>query len=389
MRILEQARQAFAEVFGAPATAAGVAPGRVEVLGNHTDYNEGFILSAAIDRHIVVAGRRAPGASARVHAAAFKKTVEFPVAAPAKNEADFWVNYVAGVVAALARRGVEVGGFEAVIDGDVPLGSGLSSSAALEVATLKLLQTLYPFAMDGIQASLTAQEAENQFVGVNCGILDQFSSAMGAKDQLIFLDCRDLAAYKHVPMGAGAQLVLANTNAKHALADGTYNRLRESCFAAARYFAEKLPGRKITHLRDVTVEDFERLSAGLPEETAKRAKHVITENARVLAGVEGLKNGDLAAMGRCMDGSHRSSRDDFGNSCPELNAMFDCAEGLPGLYGRRLSGGGFGGCTVNLVAAGAAEEFAAKLAERYAARTGIQPQMHLCRADDGAKGVQL
>lgn len=295
MKILESTKDTFADVFGAHAAAAGIAPGRVEVLGNHTDYNEGFILSAAIDRHIVLCGRPVQGDTARLYSAAFRKTAEFSVKDPQKNDKDFWVNYIAGVVSALKERGIRVGGFEAVVDGNVPLGSGLSSSAALEVATLKFLQTVYPFPMDGIDAALTAQAAENHFVGVNCGILDQFSSAMGAKDQLIFLDCRDLRAFSHVPLGNNAQLVLANTNAKHALADGTYNRLRESCFAAAKFFAEKISGKQITHLRDVTVADFGKLATGLPEETFKRAKHVITENARVLTGVEALKSGNLAA----------------------------------------------------------------------------------------------
>ncbi len=386
MEILERAKSEFQRAFGGAPTAAGVAPGRVEVLGNHTDYNEGFILAAAIDRHVVVCGRAIAGDTARVVSADFGRKAEFSVSAPQAQKAEFWVNYCAGVCQALAARGIKCGAFEAVVLGDVPQGSGLSSSAALEVATAHFLRELYPFKLTPVEIALTCQQAENKFVGVNCGILDQFSSTMGRADQLVYLDCRDLAKYDHFPLGTEVELVLANTKAKHELADGTYNRLREDCFAAARYFATKLT-KKVTHLRDVTPEDFAAHAAGLPETTRKRAKHIVTENARVQTGVAALRRGDLADMGGQMLGSHCSSRDDFGNSCAELDAMVECARDLPGCYGCRLSGGGFGGCTVNLVAADQAKEFATRLAERYQQRTGIKPELHICRAVDGARGL--
>lgn len=384
MELLDFAKKSFATCFGAPATHAGIAPGRVEVLGNHTDYNEGYILSAAIDRQVVVCGRKIAGDRGRLSADEFTKICEFSVSNPQKDTVDFWVNYLSGVVAELNKRGVKLGGFEAIMTSNVPLGSGLSSSAAIEVATLNFLQALYPFAMDKIEIARTTQAAENNFVGVNCGILDQFSSVMGKRDQLIFLDCRNLKDYAHLPLGDSAQLVIANTHAKHSLADGTYNRLREACFTAAKFFAEKIPAKKITHLRDVTFAEFKEFAGGLDPAIAKKAKHIITENERVLKGVAALKKGDLKTMGECMSASHCSSRDDFGNSCKELDVMFDCADGLTGLYGRRLSGGGFGGCTVNLVAAEHAKTFAQQLAENYEKKTSIKPTMHLCRAADGA-----
>lgn len=383
MDLVLKARATFQSAFGGEAAACGVAPGRVEVLGNHTDYNEGYILSAAIDRHIVICGRKCAGQIASVYAGAFSDRESFDIGALRRQEKNFWVNYIQGVVEQLLKAGIKIGGFEAVIDGDVPLGSGLSSSAALEVATLYFLKELYPFEMDKIKIALTCQAAENHFVGVNCGILDQFSSVMGKDDHLIFLDCRELMKYAHVPLGEEAELVLANTNAKHSLADGAYNRLREDCFIAARHFAGKID-KTITHLRDISFAEFEEHVAGLSAETASRSKHVVTENERVLRGVEALKKGDLKTMGECMLASHRSSQFDFGNSCEELDAMVDCAQGLPGLYGCRLSGGGFGGCTVNLVAKQQAECFAAELAKRYEAKTGIKAQMHICRAGEGA-----
>jgi galactokinase len=229
-----------------------------------------------------------------------------------------------------------------------------------------------------------AQAAENRFVGVQCGILDQYTSVMGEAGKLVYLDCRNLGRGELVSIGADADLVLANTNAPHRLLDGGYNKLREDCFAAAKFFANRMPEKKITHLRDVTLDEFNQYAGDLPEVIRRRAKHIITENARVLTGVAALRKGDLKTMGECMNQSHLSSRDDFGNSSKELDVMFDCAAGLPGLYGRRLSGGGFGGCTVNLVAAGNAKEFAETLATRYKSKTKIEPTMHVCKAAGGA-----
>ncbi|MBN2712906.1 MAG: galactokinase, partial [Planctomycetes bacterium] len=326
LKIIEPAIQDFESTFGEKATAWGCAPGRVEVLGNHTDYNEGFILSAAIDRHIVVCGRAIEGDTAKVYSRTFNTGESFSVSDPKQTTQNFWINYVEGVVDQLQKQGIKLGGFEAVLMGDIPLGSGLSSSAALEVATCLFLQQLFPFEMDMVKVALTCQAAENNFVGVNCGILDQFSSCMGKKDELIFLDCRDLAKYDNIPLGAGVELVLANTNAKHELADGTYNRLRENCFDAAKHYNEKLD-KDVTHLRDVTVDEFEEHLHSLDADTGKRAKHVVTENERVLKGVEALRKGDRKTMGEMMLGSHRSSQHDFGNSCKELDVMVDCAEG--------------------------------------------------------------
>ncbi len=385
MKLIDTAKSCFEKNFCAKSTAYGCAPGRVEVLGNHTDYNEGFILSAAIDRHVVICGRAVPGENCVAYSAAFDKRETFSLRAPQKNTENFWVNYLAGVVDQLQKSGVALGGFEAVVISDVPLGAGVSSSAAIEVATAYFLKKLFPFEMTTERIALTCQAAENKFVGVNCGILDQFSSAMGKQDHLIFLDCRDLSKVEHIPLGSGAALVLANTCAKHDLAEGTYNRLREDCFAAARFFADQT-GKQISHLRDVTLKDFEKYAGELPPDLAQRARHVITENLRVLAGIAALRRGDLAEMGVCMSASHASSRDDFGNSCKELDIMTACAAGISGGYGCRLSGGGFGGCTINLVQANKAESFARELKNRYEEKTGLQPELYLCRAVDGAIG---
>lgn len=389
MELIQNAAKTFKNNFKGEAEYCGIAPGRVEVLGNHTDYNEGFILSAAIDREIILCGRKVAGDKATVFATSYGVKVSFDTTAPVLDTDNFWINYIQGVVSELAKIGIDIGGFEAVLDGNVPLGAGLSSSAALEVATLYFLQSIYGFEMNPVKIALTAQAAENNFVGMNCGILDQFSSTMGKKDHLVFLDCRDLDEYRHIPLGNNIELVIANTNAPHSLVDGAYNRLRECCFAAAEHYSQKLAPKKVTHLRDVTVEEMNANSDEIAEDVRKRAKHIITDNQRVLDGVDALEKGDLKTMGECMNLSHISSRDDFGNSCKELDIMMECAEGIDGLYGRRLSGGGFGGCTVNLVAADRAESFAEELAKRYKEESGIDAEMHICRAWDGAHAVKI
>jgi len=391
--ILKAAINDFADIFAERPAAWSLAPGRVEILGNHVDYNDGMVIAAAIDRRIAIAGRPVPGTKARVYSRTFNAGDAFDVESPTKNPIHPWIDYVAGVVREWREAGGNVGGFEAVITGDVPLGAGLSSSAALETATAHFLHRLYPAGKgetpDRVATALLCQRAENRFVGVNCGILDQFSSEMGKEGQLIVIDCRDLALSRHVPLGDKAALVIANTMARHALVDGGYNRLREDCHAAARHFAEKLAPRPITHLRDVSPGDWEKHRAGLSDIVAKRARHVVTEIQRVRDGIAALERGDLAAFGRLLTASHMSSRDDFGNSCAELDRMVALADGCPGHFGTRLSGGGFGGCTVSVVAAGEAGRFAEALAGRYEAATGVRPEMHLCHPADGATSGTL
>lgn len=387
--IVKKAREEFSNVFGEDAAAYGSAPGRIEVLGNHTDYNEGFILAAAIDRSIAVVGRAIPGGTAKIYSRTFNAGASFDVANPEKTPENAWMNYMMGVVAQLRARGFAIGAFEALVMGDVPLGAGLSSSAAIEVATAMFLKQLYPYELSQVDIALTCQAAENKFVGVNCGILDQFTSVMGRAGQLVYLDCRFLDNYKYFPLGEGLEFVIANTNAPHALVDGAYNRLRESCFRAARHCASKITDIKITHLRDVTLAELDKCRAGLAEEDYRRAKHIVTDNARVVKGSKALAEGDAKTMGRLMSESHRSSRDDFGNSCPELDAMVEIAESLPGCHGARLSGGGFGGCAVCLIDAGAAKTFTADLAARYKEKTGIAADTYLFNAAGGAEGGRL
>lgn len=390
-------RKAAAEGFagaygGARPTALGVAPGRAEILGNHTDYNEGYILSAAIDRYVVAAGRALDqGSTCRVASSAFPGVlVEFSAESPEKQTGSkAWANYVLGVVDELRKVGVQVGAFDAFLTSNVPAGAGVSSSAAVEMATAKLLARLFPRtagSVDDLGLVKVAKAAENNFVGMGCGILDQFSSGRGRAGCLVYLDCRTLD-FAYVPF-RGAEFVLANTHAPHQLVDGKYGELREHCFAAAAALGVAA-GAAISHLRDVSAELFALHQDKLSDQQQRIAKHIVMENERVQAGIKALKAGDMRAMGKLMSESHASSRDDFGNSCPELDKMQACAEGVEGFLGARLMGGGFGGSTISLVEAGKAEAFSQELARRYQAETGIQPTVLVCVPGDGAYSEAL
>lgn len=393
----ESAVRGFTAAFGKEAlpTALGVAPGRAEVLGNHTDYNEGFILAAAIDRYVVIAGRRTNDGSSlcRVASEGFPggavefdagvEEAEWPKQKQTGDKA--WANYVIGVVSELRKFGAKIGGFEAFLASNVPPGAGVSSSAAVEMATAKLLANLFPEDV-GTYGQLAlvkaAKAAENNFVGMGCGILDQFSSGMGRSGSLIYLDCRTLA-YHYVPF-TGAHFVLANTHAPHQLVDGKYDELRTNCFAAKDVFVKQTGNDTITHLRDVDKDMLEKYKSALSTDQARRAHHIITENDRVQTGEAACKAKDMAKLGECMSASHVSSRDSFGNSCHELDIMQRCADGIEGHLGSRLMGGGFGGSTINLVKEGCVEGFVTELSRRYEAETGIKPTVLVCSPGDGA-----
>lgn len=389
----EKAISGFARSFGTDApTDLGVAPGRAEVLGNHTDYNEGYILAAAVDRYIVVAGRKTEEDVIRVASESYPDSVVIcPRNSLQKQSGKMaWSNYMMGVVDELEKAGAKVGSFDAYVTSNVPTGAGVSSSAALEMATASLLARLFPdtvgklSCLDLIKVS---KAAENNFVGMGCGILDQFSSGMGRAKSLLFLDCRTLE-HTYAPF-RGAEFVLANTNAPHQLVDGKYDELRRACFAAAASLGKATGLSSITHLRDVDSSTLEQHAHTLNGADLNRAKHIVYENERVEAGVQALKRGDLEVLGRLMSESHASSRDLFGNSCKELDVMQDCAQGIDGFLGARLMGGGFGGSTINLVADGKAEAFGAELAARYEAKVGRKATILICSVADGAWGTSV
>lgn len=351
------------------------APGRVELLGNHTDYNEGYVLSAAIDRGVSVAGLRRDDGSIFLKSGAMTRTVEAQIERLAPLEADAWANYPLGVAHVLKQEGLPVGGFELEIASDLPAGAGLSSSAALEVATALLLGKLYDFQLDPMRLASLCRRAENEFVGVSCGLLDQVSSVFGEAGRIVFLDCR-AESVETEPLPEGLAFLITHSGVKHSLVGGEYNERRAQCFEAA----EKLGVRA---LRDVTSDGLS--AADLPPLAARRAAHVVGENERVLRGIELLRAGDAAGFGALMFDSHESSRVNFENSTQELDTLVALAREEPGLLGSRLTGGGFGGATVSLVHVAQAEEMAARITAKYKERTGHTCETHLCQAAAGAR----
>ena len=378
---IDHLRQVFRDEFGGDPQVVARAPGRVNLIGEHTDYNDGFVMPVAIDRDVRIAMRRRPDRTARLVAANFGRRAEFPVDRIRHQPRERWSHYERGVALMLQRAGHQVGGFDAVVEGEVPTGAGLSSSAAVEVATGTALKAIFDLDIDPVQLALLCQKAENEFVGVNSGIMDQFISALGKQGHALLLDCRSLET-RYVPLRDDAQIVVADTGVKRGLVDSEYNQRRAECEAAARLLGQRLPG--VVALRDVTLEQFERYAPELPDLVRRRARHVISENERVLASVAALAGGDLETFGRLMDESHASLRDDYQVTIPQLDIMVEAAHAAPGVLGSRMTGAGFGGCTVSLVRADAVDEFRRTVPERYRARTGIDPHIYVCRVVDGA-----
>lgn len=375
----------FKSRFGAAPAAVAKGPGRVELLGNHTDYNEGYVLPVAINMDVLAAGSLRADNTMRVYSANFGAEVEFPLDDIRYDDANTWSNYVRGVVRFLQEAGVKLQGADIALDGNVPIGSGLSSSAAIEMAAGFLLQTLNGFEMSGPDLALIGQKAENKFVGVNTGIMDQFISRLGRKDHALFLDCRTLG-YEHVPLDtSGIKIVVCDTMKRRGLVGSEYDTRRSQCEEAARMFAQWIPGVKA--LRDVGVEQFERHKDKLPEVIRKRAQHVIYENARVLESREVLKAGDYVRFARLLDECHESGRDLYEVSCDELNLMVEISRRAPGAMCGRFTGAGFGGCTVSLVAAESVDAFVDYVTAGYKREAGVEPEIFVCTAEDGASVV--
>src|SRR6266567_8295071 len=361
------------------------APGRVNLIGEHTDYAEGFVMPAAIDFATLAAISPRSDGKIVLYAENYKGERTFDAAALPKAATQNWSDYPLGVLAILAGEGHTIPAFSMTLWGDVPLGSGLSSSAALEVATALAVTSLIGVSYPRPVLARLCQRAENEFVGANCGIMDQFISANGAKDNALLIDCRDLS-FKLAPIPESLALVIANTMVKHSVAGGEYTSRRAEVEEAAAVIARHRP--EVRFLRDATPEDLERWGSEMTPNSLKRARHVITENLRTVAAADALIRHDLRELGRLMADAHRSYSQDFEASCVEADAMVALAQDLPGLIGARLTGGGFGGCPVNLVEVDQAPVFAAALAERYSTEIGIAPQIHICHASGGAHRVE-
>ena len=379
---VETIRDQFERHYGIHPRLMVQAPGRVNLIGEHTDYNDGFVFPAAIDRATYVAARPRDDAIVRVVAVDIRgEADEFALDAPIEQSAAHpWSNYIRGVAKGLLVAGHTLGGANLLITSDVPRGSGLSSSAALEVATGYAFQLLNRLNLLGEELALLAQGAENTFVGVQCGIMDQFISALGRRDHALLLDCRDLN-YRPVPLPPNAQIVVCDSHTERRLAGSAYNQRREECGEAVRIFKQWYP--KITALRDVSVEQLKQHEGSLPEPVRARARHVITENDRAVRSAAALEAGDVAAFGQMMNESHASLRDDYEVSIPAMDLLVAAAQQVPGCYGSRLTGAGFGGCTVSLVEQSAVERVKQDVGAAYRQGTGRDTTIYVCRASDG------
>lgn len=364
----------FSARFGRPPTVLARAPGRVNLIGEHTDYNDGFVLPMAIERETRIAAAPRSDHRVRLVAVDLAREDSFALAGVAPTDDEPWSNYVRGVAAGLQAAGYPVAGMDALIQGNVPIGAGLSSSAALEMAAAQAFAAAGGFTVPPEEAARIGQQAEHAFVGTMCGLMDQLASALGRPDHALLIDCRSLS-YEPVPLPKAATILIADTGVRRRLAASAYNERRAQCEAAAQALG-------VPALRDATSAMLDAVK--LDRVVAMRARHIIEENSRVLEAVAALRAGDLQRMGRLMNASHTSLRDLYQVSSDELDTMVELLRGQPGCYGARLTGAGFGGCAIALMASGTVAAAVSEVAEVYRSRTGLTPALYPTRAAAGA-----
>ena len=381
-----EARRAFVETYGGEPRLFR-APGRVNLIGEHTDFNEGFVLPLAIEHSTVVAAAEGAGRRVRVRSLNLDESAEFDLDRPGEPRRGLWLDYVEGVARALEETDVRLRGADLVVHSDVPAGAGLSSSAALEVSVGLALASVSGERVGPVALALAGQRAEHTYVGTMCGIMDQFVAALGREGHALLIDCRTLEATPIPVDTTDALVVICDSRVKHELASSEYNQRRAECERGAELFAAELPG--VRALRDVGVEDFIRHEHSLPEPLRRRCRHVVTENARTLAAAEALRRGDGAEVGRLMYESHRSLRDDFEVSCRELDVLVGAASQVEGVLGSRMTGGGFGGSTVSLVRRASLESFQKKVASLYHQATSLVPAFYVSEAQAGAHELKI
>jgi galactokinase len=379
--LVKDAEDEFARQFGRPPRWIAAAPGRVNLIGEHTDYNDGFVLPMAIDRYVVVAADASPEGTtkARLYSAALDQGATIAVQAPFLPGAVAWARYVEGVVAGCQGAGLRIEPFEAVVVSDVPPGGGLSSSAALEVAVVTFLEAMTGAVLDPLQKALLCQKAEHDFAGVPCGIMDQCTSVMGQDGALLLLDCRARTVSPTPLADPDVVALIVNSNVKHELSDGGYAARRRQCDEAAAALGAAL--------RDLSIQQLEQARGRLDDVHYCRARHVVTENARTVEAAEALRRGDWPTVGRLMIESHASLRDDFEVSCEELDLLVTLATdgAVDGVIGSRMTGGGFGGCTISLVRRAALDAVSSHISEGYFRETGRQATVFATRPVDGAR----
>jgi galactokinase len=379
--MMERTSEFFRRCFGHAPRWVVAAPGRVNLIGEHTDYNDGFVLPMAIERYILIAGSTNPGPEVTLHSVTPGETATFSIRPKVEPGEPGWSNYLRGVIAGFQKLGKKFPAFDAVIESNLPFGGGLASSAALEVATATLLEAMTGQTLDPIEKAVLCQRAEHDFAGVPCGIMDQFTSILGQENHALLLDCRSRTTTPVAMTDPSVTVLIINTNIRHKLAESEYAKRRAQCEAAAR--ALKVPA-----LRDATLEGLEAARGQLDPVVFRRARHVISENARTLQTARAIQASDWAAAGRLMYASHASLRDDYEVSCPELDTVVEIAQAMGdegGVIGCRMTGGGFGGCAVSLVKTDAVQRITRSLDAAYEKKTGTQASIFSSRPAAGAR----
>jgi galactokinase len=378
--LLEESVTNFQEVFGAQPTCVASAPGRVNLIGEHTDYNQGFVLPVAIDRSVITAAGPRDDGQLAIYSKNFNSMIQVPLDNLSATSEDGWSNYAKGVACFLLHKGHRLRGANLCIAGNIPEGIGLGSSAALEVSVAYSLCALNEVPTDDLELIKLCQQVENEFVGISCGIMDQFISVSGRKDHALFLDCSSLGC-EYVPFPSGVTLMVCFTGVKHELSDSAYNLRREECLLATKLLADAIPS--VRALRDVSLEQFERHRRLLNPTLQKRCKHVISESHRVTQAVEALKRGELLKFGSLMYQSHLSLKADYEVSCAELDAIVDICAEAEGVYGARMTGAGFGGSAICLVKDEYANDVIARLEAEYPKITERESSIFTCTIEDG------
>ncbi len=386
---IEELKQAFSELYGESETAIQgyFAPGRVNLIGEHTDYNGGYVFPCALSFGTYLLVRKNGSRTLRLATMNFDHRGEISLDEPFEKEGNSWFNYPLGVVNELRQKGLEIEGLDMLFSGDIPNGAGLSSSASIEMVTGTALNDLFGFKIGKMDLVKIGQKAENNFVGVNCGIMDQFASGMGEKDHALFLNCETLD-YQKVPLVLnGIKIVIANTNKRRGLADSKYNERRSECETAVEEISKV---KKIPNLSRLSLDEFNQLSSSISSETVKRrAHHVISENDRTLRAIDALNKGDIDEFGQLMNQSHDSLRDDYEVTGEELDTLVEEARKIEGTVGSRMTGAGFGGCTVSLVKEDAIEDFIREVGKQYEERTGLTADFYIAAVGDGAKKIEI
>jgi galactokinase len=383
----EQLKETFISLYGEGENEIQLffSPGRVNLIGEHTDYNGGYVFPCALTFGTYLAVRQNKLRLARFATANFDHRGEVKLDEPFEKEGKSWINYPVGVLNELRKKAKEIEGVDLLYSGDIPNGAGLSSSASIEMVTAFAMNEIFGFGFDRMELVKISQDAENQFVGVNCGIMDQFASAMGAADHALFLNC-DTLDYERIPLKLdGMKIVIANTNKRRGLADSKYNERRSQCESAVEAIRKE---RNIKHLSDLNLDEFSALSHLITDETElRRARHVITENNRTLIAIEALNQGNVASFGQLMNQSHDSLRDDYEVTGKELDTLVEEARKIEGTIGSRMTGAGFGGCTVSIVKEDQVESFIREVGARYKDRTGLKADFYVAEIGDGSKEI--